>query len=406
MGFVFVFALLIGLLLLIIGAESFVRGAAKLAAVVGLSPLVIGLTVVSYGTSAPELAVSVQASLVGQPEIALGNVIGSNIFNILMTLGIAALVVPLTVAQQLIRLDVPIMIGVTALLLLFVADGVLSQTDGTILLVGGVVYTVFLLWQSRKESDANVEAEYEQEYGSAAPRDWQHLLRFVLLLAVGLVLLTVGANLLVYGATAIAEAIGVSQLIIGLTVVAIGTSLPELATSVVACYRGERDIAVGNVVGSNIFNILTVLGATSAIADITVSPAALRFDLPVMMVVAIACLPIFYTGNRISRWEGMLFISYYVAYTAYLGLNAINHDQLHLFSDVMLLFVIPLTVITLLTLILQRSPMKQTAAPAAKSPPTEPESSVDPSPADPSAAVGSPHPSEPGVKPDSPPSSF
>jgi cation:H+ antiporter len=349
-----VLSLIVGLVLLVAGAEGFVRGAAKLSAVIGLSPLVIGLTVVSYGTSAPELAVSLQASFQGQAEIALGNVIGSNIFNILMTLGIAAIVVPLTVAQQIIRLDVPIMIGVTVLMLMFAADGELGLVDGLILLTGSIVYTTFLVYHSRKESDTAVQAEYEQEYAGTDNQSWRLALKNVLILVVGLTVLVVGANMLVFGATAIAESFGISQLIIGLTIIAIGTSLPELATSLVACYRGERDIAVGNVVGSNIFNILTILGVTATFHGVPVSSAAIRFDIPVMLAVAIASLPIFYTGNRISRWEGLLFVSYYVAYTAYLGLNAVGHDQLGLFSNVMLLFVIPLTVVTLLTIVLRR----------------------------------------------------
>lgn len=354
MSFVVLISLFVGLILLVLGAEGLVRGASKLAAVVGLSPLVIGLTVVSYGTSAPELAVSLRASHLGQAEIALGNVIGSNVFNILMILGLAALIIPLTVAQQLIRLDVPIMIGVTSLVLLFSLDGRLGQLDGGILLCGSIIYTGFLIFQSRKESNAEVQAEYAQEYGSSGIHTWQQVVRHVVMLLGGSGLLIVGGNLLVYGAIAFAESIGVSQLIIGLTIVAVGTSLPELATSIVACYRGERDIAVGNIVGSNIFNILTVLGATAIVADIPVSTAALQFDIPVMLAVAIACLPIFYTGNRISRWEGMLFISYYIAYSAYLGLDAIGHDKLGMFSNMMLLFVIPLTVVTLFAIVVQR----------------------------------------------------
>ena len=354
MSFPVLLSLLVGFVLLVAGAEGFVRGAARLAAVIGLSPLVIGLTVVSYGTSAPELAVSLRASFLGQAEIALGNVIGSNIFNILMTLGIASLIVPLTVAQQLIRLDVPIMIGVTGLMLMFAVDGELGRVDGSILLIGSIIYTAFLVLQSRQETDEEVQAEYEKEYARTGQRSWKQAIRNVLMLVIGLALLVVGANLLVFGATEIAEAMGVSQLIIGLTIVAIGTSLPELATSVVACYRGERDIAVGNVVGSNIFNILTILGVTATVSGVPVNSAAISFDIPVMLAVAVACLPIFYTGNRISRWEGLLFISYYVAYTAYLGLDAIGHDQLGLFSNVMLLFVIPLTVVTLLTILVRR----------------------------------------------------
>ncbi|MEM1309155.1 MAG: calcium/sodium antiporter [Cyanobacteria bacterium P01_H01_bin.153] len=354
MSFLVVLSLLLGLVLLVAGAEGFVRGAAKLSAVIGLSPLVIGLTVVSYGTSAPELAVSLQASFQGQTEIALGNVIGSNIFNILMTLGIASLIVPLTVAQQLIRLDVPIMIGVTVLMLMFAIDGELGRIDGLVLLVGSVFYTAFLVYQSRKESDADIQAEYEQEYASRGQRSWPLALKNLGILVVGLGVLVAGANMLVFSATTIAEALGISQLIIGLTIVAIGTSLPELATSMVACYRGERDIAVGNAVGSNIFNILTILGVTATFHGVPVSNAAISFDIPVMLAVAIASLPIFYTGNRISRWEGMLFISYYVAYTAYLGLDAVGHDKLGLFNNVMLLFVIPLTVVTLVTILLRR----------------------------------------------------
>ena len=354
MSFDVLFSLCIGLILLVLGAEGLVRGAAKLAAIVGLSPLVIGLTVVSYGTSAPELAVSLRASHLGQAEIALGNVIGSNVFNILMILGIASLIIPLTVAQQLIRLDVPIMIGVTSLVLLFSLDGQLGQLDGVLLLCGSVIYTGFLIFQSRRESNAEVQAEYAQEYGISGKRTWPQVIRHVGMLLGGAGLLVIGGNRLVFGAIAFAEAIGISQLIIGLTIVAVGTSLPELATSVVACYRGERDIAVGNIVGSNIFNILTVLGATAIVDDIPVSTAALQFDIPVMLAVAIACLPIFYTGNRISRWEGLLFISYYIAYSAYLGLDAIGHDQLGMFSNMMLLFVIPLTVITLFAIVFQR----------------------------------------------------
>ncbi|NER83230.1 MAG: calcium/sodium antiporter [Leptolyngbya sp. SIO1D8] len=398
MSFVTLLSLLIGLLLIIAGAEWFVRGAAKLATVIGLSPLIIGLTVVSYGTSAPELAVGIQASYFGQAEIALGNVIGSNVFNILMTLGIASLVIPLTVAQQLIRLDVPIMIGVTILMLIFSLDGQLSQLDGVILLTGSIFYTGFLIFQGRKEPDAEVQAEYAQEYGCSEQPTWKQVVFYVVLLLVGLGVLIVGANMLVQGATSLAEAMGISQLIIGLTIVAIGTSLPELATSVVACYRGERDIAVGNVIGSNIFNILTVLGATATMSGISVSPAAMRFDIPIMLAVAIACLPIFYTGNRISRWEGLLFVSYYIAYSTYLGLDAVGHDQLGVFSNVMLLFVIPLTIVTLFAIVWQR-PRKQTRSLVHPKDPeshlTDPVSSPESPPESPSALLPRGH-KEPG----------
>ncbi len=356
MSILTILSLIGGLLLLVIGADLLVRGASSLATLVGLSPLVIGLTVVSYGTSAPELAVSLQSYAHGQVDIALGNVIGSNIFNVLMILGMSAVIVPLTVAQQLIRLDVPIMIGVSALMVAFAMDGRIDQWEGVLLLMGSVLYTVFLVYQGRKESKLIAQNALFPPGDALVKRTPAQILVSVGLVLFGLGLLVVGGQFLVYGAVAIAEAMGVSQLIIGLTIVAAGTSMPELATSVVASYRGEQDIAVGNVVGSNIFNILAVLGTTSMLGGIPVSTAALRLDLPVLLAVAIACFPIFYTGNRISRWEGMLFVGYYVAYSAYLIMNTVEHSQLGVYNYVMLLFVIPLTVITLLTLVWQHFP--------------------------------------------------
>ncbi|WP_008319196.1 calcium/sodium antiporter [Leptolyngbya sp. PCC 6406] len=356
MSILTILSLIGGFLLLVIGADLLVRGASSLATLVGLSPLVIGLTVVSYGTSAPELAVSLQSYAHGQVDIALGNVIGSNIFNVLMILGLSAVIVPLTVAQQLIRLDVPIMIGVSALMVVFAMDGRIEQWEGMLLLMGSVLYTVFLVYQGRKESKLIAQNALCPPGDALVKRTPVQILVSVGLVLIGLGLLVVGGRFLVYGAVEIAEAMGVSQLIIGLTIVAAGTSMPELATSVVASYRGEQDIAVGNVVGSNIFNILTVLGTISMLGGIPVSTAALRLDLPVLLAVAIACFPIFYTGNRISRWEGLLFVGYYVAYSAYLIMNTVEHSQLGVYNYVMLLFVIPLTVITLLTLVWQHFP--------------------------------------------------
>jgi cation:H+ antiporter len=347
--------------LLLVGAEALVKGASRLAGLLGISPLIVGLTVVAYGTSAPEMAVSVQSSLAGQGDIALGNVIGSNIFNVLVILGLSSLVAPLVVAQQLIRLDVPIMIGVSALLLLFSVDQRLQSSDGVILLIGGVVYTVFLIYLSRRETNAEVQAEYDQEYGVKKRSRLSWLLNLGWM-GLGLGTLVLGSRLFIHGAVSIATAIGVSQLVIGLTIVAAGTSLPELATSIVATLRGERDIAVGNVVGSNIFNILTVLGVTSLVSGdgVIIPTAVLHFDIPVMVAVAVACIPIFATGNVISRWEGVLFSGYYVAYAAYLVLRASDHDHLGLFSQIMLLFVIPITVITLATVLLRTWPKRET----------------------------------------------
>ncbi|MFH7241547.1 MAG: calcium/sodium antiporter [Spirulina sp.] len=347
--------------LLLVGAESLVKGASRLAGLFGISPLIIGLTVVAYGTSAPEMAVSIQSSLAGQGDIALGNVIGSNIFNVLVILGLSSLVAPLVVAQQLIRLDVPIMIGVSALLFFFSLDQRLQPSDGIILLMGGVVYTVFLIYLSRRENNADVQAEYDQEYGlkERSPWSWLTNLGWMVL---GLGTLVLGSRLFINGAVDIATTLGVSQLVIGLTIVAAGTSLPELATSVVATLRGERDIAVGNVVGSNIFNILTVLGVMALASGngVAIPTAVLHFDLPVMVAVAVACIPIFATGNVISRWEGVLFSGYYVAYAAYLILRASDHAHLGLFSQIMLLFVIPITVITLATVLFRTWPKGQT----------------------------------------------
>jgi cation:H+ antiporter len=341
---------LAGLGLLIAGAEALVRGASRLAVTAGVSPLVIGLTIVAYGTSAPEMAVSVHAALTGQADLALGNVVGSNIFNVLFILGVSALVVPLVVSAQLVRRDVPLMIGISLAAWAMSRDGHISRPEGALLAAGIVTYTVLTIVQSRRETQA-VQEEYAQEFGAApgGRRAWP--VDLVLIVA-GLAMLVAGSRWLVSGAAMIARLLGVSDLIIGLTVVAAGTSLPEVATSIVAAFRGERDIAVGNVVGSNIFNVLAVLGLAALVSPsgIGVAPAAAHFDVPVMVGVAAACLPVFFTGHLIARWEGGLFLGYYAAYLLYLVMNAVRHAALPAFSGVMLLFVLPLTAVTLLVL--------------------------------------------------------
>jgi cation:H+ antiporter len=354
--------LLAGLVLLVVGAEFLVKGASKLAAAFGVSPLVIGLTIVAFGTSAPEMAVSVGAAWSGQADLALGNVVGSNIFNVLFILGLSALVAPLVVNQQLVRLDVPLMIVASVLALLFGMDGKISRIDGTILFGAIIVYTVFLIIQSRKETNFAVQAEYEQEYADKDSNGAQHFLRDGAYIVGGLVLLVLGSQWLVDSAIAIAQHFGVSELIIGLTIVAAGTSLPELATSVIASLRGERDIAVGNVVGSNIFNLLSVLGFSSIVAPdgIVVPQAAINFDIPVMIGVALACLPIFFTGYLISRWNGALFLFYYLAYTLYLIMVSLQHDALTTFITAMM-FLIPLTLLTLVILALRFHRMRRGA---------------------------------------------
>lgn len=341
-------ALLVGgAALLIVGAELLVRGAGRLARMLGITPLIIGLTVVAFGTSSPELAVSVNAAFRGQADITVGNVIGSNIFNILVVLGLSATVAPLMVAQQLVRVDVPLMIGASVLLLVLALDGHLGRGDGVILFAGLIAYLWLLVQQGKRESAA-VKEEYERQIAlgvetrSSTPRN-------LLLVAAGLAMLVLGSNWLVDAAVAIAAALGVSPLVIGLTIVAGGTSLPEVATSVIATIRGERDIAVGNAIGSNIFNLLGVLGLTLLIVPggIAVAPAAINFDIPFMIAVAIACLPIFVHGHALLRFEGVIFLLYYAAYTTYVILKASEHDALDEFSMVMRFFVVPLTLLTL-----------------------------------------------------------
>ncbi len=341
----------LGLVALVAGAEALVRGASRLALSFGISPLVVGLTVVAFGTSSPELAVSVQSSWAGQVDIAIGNVVGSNIFNVLFILGVSALITPLLVNQQLIRQEVPIMIGVSLLLWALAADGGIGSWDGALLAGLLAAYSVLVIRQSRRETRA-IQAEYDEAF-AAGRGGWDaHWGVQVLLIVGGLALLVLGSRWLVEAAVTFARHLGVSELVIGLTIIAAGTSLPEVATSILAAVRGERDIAVGNVVGSNLFNILGVLGVSAVVAPttLTVSPAALAFDIPVMVAVAVACLPVFFTGNLIARWEGLLFLSCYLAYVGYLILQATQHAALGPFSAVMGSFVLPLTAITLVLL--------------------------------------------------------
>ena len=337
-----------GIGLLVIGAESLVRGASRLAVSAGISPLVVGLTVVAFGTSAPELAVSISSALDNNADIAIGNVVGSNIFNILFILGASALVAPLIVSQQVVRQEVPLMIGVSILMLLFALGGVINRFEGIVLFAGILSYTTWAIIKSRRETAA-VQAEYEAEFSASdsSPRDF---LRDVVFIVVGLGMLVLGSQWFVDGATEFAEALGVSDLVIGLTVVAAGTSMPEAATSVMASIRGERDIAVGNVIGSNIFNILAVLGLTAIVADggVAVADAALSFDIPVMLAVAVACLPVFFAGHIISRRNGLFFLGFYIAYTVYLILDANDHDALDPYSVAMFGFVLPITAVAVI----------------------------------------------------------
>ncbi|NND96170.1 MAG: calcium/sodium antiporter [Pirellulaceae bacterium] len=337
-----------GLILLVAGGELLVRGASTLAYAMRIPPLVIGLTVVAFGTSAPELAVSVQSALAGDADIALGNVVGSNILNVLLILGASAMIIPLVVSSQLIRRDVPLMVAASVLMLLLGLDGSIGRVDGVILFGGLLVFTFWCVREGRRATAAE-QAEFQQEMPKVGTGRIATL-KYVALITVGLVMLGFGATWLIAGAVAIATHWGVSKLIISLTIVAAGTSLPEIVTSIIAAWRGERDIAVGNVVGSNLFNILCVLGLTGLVAPvgIEVPSSALQFDIPVMIAAAVACLPVFFTGHVISRWEGGMFFAYYLIYTAYLVLEATASIHRRAIADVMVSFVIPLTIVTLL----------------------------------------------------------
>jgi len=344
--------LIAGIAALVIGAEALVRGAARLAARTGMSPVVIGLTVVAFGTSAPELAVSIGDAVRAGDEagaIAVGNVVGSNIANILLVLGIAAAFGgALLVAQRIVRLDVPIMIGASVLVLVFALNESIGRVEGAVLVVALVVYITWTVTAARRGTAAPVEREYEEALDpeKLAASSVSTDLAF---LVAGLALLVVGSQLLVGAASDIASELGVSDLVIGLTVVAIGTSLPEVATSVLAAIRGQRDLAVGNAIGSNLFNLLAVLGITAVIAPnpLPVAASAVQVDLPVMVAVAVACLPIFANGHVIHRWEGLLFLALYAGYLTWLVLDATEHGVRDSYGNVMLFFVAPITALTL-----------------------------------------------------------
>jgi len=355
-----------GFVLLVGGGEALVRGASSLGRTVGLSSLIVGLTVVSFATSAPELAVSTGAALSGSPGLAMGNVVGSNIANILFVLGLTAVFGALMVRRQLIRADIPVMIGLSILALLLAIDGRISTLDGVALLVLLLLYLVAILTYARrqqaegKDLEIVVEGVDDDDAGSRLMQTLRatkrrSVITDLVFVLVGVGLLVGGAQMLVAGATDIATALGISELIVGLTIVAIGTSLPELATSVIAALRGERDMAVGNLVGSNIFNIGAVLGVTAVVspAGIGVDRAAIVFDMPVMVAAALVLLPLAFTGQLIARWEGIMLVGLYVAYVVYLVLAASEHGALDPFSAAMLWFVLPVSAVWVSATVIQ-----------------------------------------------------
>ena len=307
------FYLIAGLGLLYLGAQILVKGGAALALRLGLNALVVGLTVIAYGTSSPEMVVSVSASLQDNGAIAIGNVVGSNICNIALILGVCALVSPLSASAQIIRREIPIMIGVSVLLAAMLWDEQLSRLEGGVLFAGIVVYTVLTVREARAET----KGKAEQEYGEDFPAGSMGLGKSVLLVVAGLGVLVVASQLFVGGAVVLAKSWGVTEAVIGLTVVAVGTSMPEFATSLVAAVRGHGDVAIGNVVGSNIFNVLGILGIAALINPIDTSGLS-RVDLATMVVAALAMLPAARSGGVISRLEGAVLLFAYFGYTAWL----------------------------------------------------------------------------------------
>lgn len=303
--------------LLTLGAEGLVRGSASMALRLGLTPLMVGLTVVAFGTSAPELIVSLKASQLGQGDIALGNVIGSNIFNIGVILGLTALICPVPVKLQIIKIDGPIMLGVALLVPLLLLDGnLISRLEGIALTSGIAGYTALLVFLARREPAPAWQVEFEE----GMPRRSRHWLLDLLLMVAGLALLIAGSRLLVDSSVSVARILGVSEAVIGLTIVAAGTSVPELATSVVAAIRKEPDIAVGNIIGSNIFNILAILGVSATVMPISASGIR-SFDILVMIGFSILLLPVIRSGSRLSRIEGGILLAGYVAYLILLWPN-------------------------------------------------------------------------------------
>ena len=332
--------LLCGLALLVAGAELLVRCAVRMAANLKVRPLLIGLTLVAVGSSAPQLTVSLQAALNDTADIAVGSVIGSNIFNILVTLGLSALIIPLRVSRQLVRLDIPLMILASGLVFALALNKQLDRLDGAVLLGGLLVYLALLLRQSRHSGHHHPRHDLPRT-------SWLHNL--VLMLA-ALLLLGLAGHLLLGAAVTLATELGLSERIIGLTIIAVSTSLPQLATSLIAAFRGQREIAVGNVIGSNVFNLLGVLGLTALVAPapLSVSPNALAFDLPVMLGVAALCLPVFYTGYRVTRGEGLLFLGLYLAYGLHVVSFTTGMPLAGKLEHLMLFFVLPALLLFLL----------------------------------------------------------
>jgi len=305
-----------GLGALVAGAEVMVRGATKIASRLGISAIVVGLTVVAIGTSMPELAIGVVAASEGSGALAVGNIAGANVINLLFVLGLSALILPLAIEMRTLRSELPVMAGVAILLWMLALDGVLSRVDGVILVAGAIGYTYAVVRSARRET-REVTTEFAEAYpGSGGRRTALH----VGMMVGGIAVIVLGAQLLVDAAVGMAREFGVSDALIGLTVVAIGTTAPELVTTVVSTLRGERDIAVGNLLGSSIYNILLILGITCLVPahGLELPRELVRIDIPILVAVTLACIPIFVTGRRVSRVEGGAMVGAYLAFLALL----------------------------------------------------------------------------------------
>jgi len=341
--------LFFALIVMVIGAELLVLGASRLATMLGVSQLMIGLTIVAFGTSAPELVVSIKGALTNHSDLVIGNCVGSNIFNILFIIGACAAIAPLVVTKQLIKLDVPIIIASHFLFLFVGLDGEIDRFDALILLTCFALYYSFVIYKNLQETPSTKDINSADASKEISTYTTFEAIKQIGFITSGLILCILGAGWALDSSVMMARILGVSELVIGLTIVSIGTSLPEVVTSIVATIRGQRDLAIGNVVGSCIFNILGVVGLAVLISPegITVAPSVLTFDLPVAIIASIACLPIFFTGYKISRWEGFVFLFYYTAYISYLILQAQHHDAIPMFNIAILWFAIPLSTLTL-----------------------------------------------------------
>jgi cation:H+ antiporter len=336
----------LGLVLLIVGGELVVRGSVYIAERLGMSKLLVGLTVVAFGTSAPELAICLDAVALEKPEIALGNIVGSNITNVLLILGITATLFPIVIHRQIVQREVPIMIAVSLLFLMLCYDGILGLVDGLVLLVAMVI---FVSWQIRAESKSTnaLKSDEMQSSEDSTPTRGYLFWLSVAVVATGAACLWFGAGSMVVGASDLATSFGVSQLVVGLTVVAVGSSAPEIATAVMAAKRGFPELAVGSVIGSNIFNLLLVGGATIIFSpNIAIPLEAFQFDIPIMLVSSIACLPIFATGHRIDRWEGVLFLVCFLAFTILLFVKPTADPTFPTWRQLVWPFVTPLILAT------------------------------------------------------------